>query len=135
MAKIIGGTATSSMPIPDWNQTNPNRADYIKNKPDIAKLEQDIADLKYVAIQITSVGNNIGTVEMGTTVSSVTITWALNKTPTSQAVEGTSVDVSARSHTISGLSLTAGKTFSVLATDERGASDVATTAFSVLNGV
>ena len=36
MAKIIGGTATSSMLVPDWNQTNPNRADYIKNKPDVA---------------------------------------------------------------------------------------------------
>lgn len=36
MAKIIGGTAATSMPVPDWNQTNPNRADYIKNKPDVA---------------------------------------------------------------------------------------------------
>lgn len=36
MAKIIGGTTATSMLIPDWNQKNPNRADYIKNKPDVA---------------------------------------------------------------------------------------------------
>ena len=44
MAKIIGGTAVSSMMIPDWNQSNPNRADFIKNKPDLdgtyTKLER-----------------------------------------------------------------------------------------------
>ena len=34
--KIIGGTAVSSMLVPDWNQTNPNRADFIKNKPEVA---------------------------------------------------------------------------------------------------
>ena len=33
MAKIIGGTTTTPMRISDWNQTDPNRADYIKNKP------------------------------------------------------------------------------------------------------
>ena len=69
MAKIIGGTTTTPMRIPDWNQTNPNKADYIKNKPfekvdteldvnstnplqnkvvaeAIAELEQDIAVLE-----------------------------------------------------------------------------------------
>lgn len=33
MAKIIGGTTSTPMRVPDWNQTDPNRADYIKNKP------------------------------------------------------------------------------------------------------
>ena len=33
MAKIIGGTVATPMPRSDWNQQNPNRADYIKNKP------------------------------------------------------------------------------------------------------
>lgn len=35
MAKIIGGTTSTPMRNPDWNQTNPARADYIKNKPDV----------------------------------------------------------------------------------------------------
>ena len=33
MAKIIGNTTTTPMAIPDWNQTDPTKADYIKNKP------------------------------------------------------------------------------------------------------
>ena len=41
MAKIIGGTATSSMLIPDWSQTNSNRADFIKNKPEIVQTKGD----------------------------------------------------------------------------------------------
>lgn len=41
MAKIVGGTASTSMLIPDWKQTNPNRADYIKNKP-FDKIDTDL---------------------------------------------------------------------------------------------
>lgn len=36
MNEIYGGAAVTPMLVPDWNQTNPNRADYIKNKPDVA---------------------------------------------------------------------------------------------------
>lgn len=43
MAKIIGGPASSSMLVPDWNQNNPNRADYIKNKPDVANPIKGVA--------------------------------------------------------------------------------------------
>lgn len=35
MSKIIGNTVGIPNPISDWNQTNPNKADYIKNKPQI----------------------------------------------------------------------------------------------------
>ena len=44
MAKIIGGTAATSMLVPDWNQTNPNRADYIKNQPDVANALKGSAE-------------------------------------------------------------------------------------------
>lgn len=32
--RVIGNPTTTPMAIPDWNQTNLLRADYIKNKPD-----------------------------------------------------------------------------------------------------
>ena len=32
--KIRGNTVGTPMAVPDWNQTNPNKADYIKNKPE-----------------------------------------------------------------------------------------------------
>lgn len=35
MAKIIGTPVGTTMPRADWNQTDPTKADYIKNKPDI----------------------------------------------------------------------------------------------------
>lgn len=38
MAKIIGNTTTTPMAIPDWNQTDEMKADFIKNKPILGKL-------------------------------------------------------------------------------------------------
>lgn len=35
---IVGNPTTTPMAIPDWNQTNPLRADYIKNKPNLSKV-------------------------------------------------------------------------------------------------
>ena len=32
---IRGNTVGTTMPLPDWNQTDPTKADYIKNKPNI----------------------------------------------------------------------------------------------------
>lgn len=38
MSKIIGSTTTTPVPRSDWAQTDPNKADYILNKPDIEAL-------------------------------------------------------------------------------------------------
>ena len=38
MAKIIGNTVCTTTPQPDWNQTDINKADYIKNKPTYGSL-------------------------------------------------------------------------------------------------
>lgn len=37
MAKIIGNPTVTPMAIPDWNQTDPTKADFIKNKPKAIK--------------------------------------------------------------------------------------------------
>ena len=44
MAKIIGNTTATPTPRSDWNQTNPAKADYIKNKPTIL-TEEDVVEL------------------------------------------------------------------------------------------
>ena len=36
MAKIIGNTTATPVPRSDWNQVDPNKADFILNKPDVA---------------------------------------------------------------------------------------------------
>ena len=61
MNKIIGNPTTTPMAVPDWNQKNPLKADYIKNKPDLSqvatsgsyndlsdKLVEDLGEFWYV---------------------------------------------------------------------------------------
>lgn len=50
MSKIIGNTTATPMAIPDWEQTNPRMADYIKNKPDFDGLSE----------QVESIGAKVG---------------------------------------------------------------------------
>ena len=35
MPKIIGNTTATPTPVSDWAQTDPMKADYIKNKPNL----------------------------------------------------------------------------------------------------
>lgn len=103
----------------------------------IATLEEQMGNLLYTAISITSFSHNAGTKEYGETVSSVTLSWAINKTPESLTLDGASLAVSERSKTISGLSITKdnGKTWKLVATDERGAKSEKTTSITFYNGV
>jgi hypothetical protein len=38
MSKIIGNTTATPVAVPDWNQTDESKADYIKNKPTLGAL-------------------------------------------------------------------------------------------------
>ncbi|MBR2337990.1 MAG: hypothetical protein IKA63_00810 [Clostridia bacterium] len=104
------------------------------HKTDLEAIKKDIADLKYVPIDITHIANSVGVAEMGSTVNGVILSWTTNKIPVSLTVDGESVDVNAESIQLD-TSITANKTFTVLATDERGATDSATTGITFLNGV
>jgi hypothetical protein len=88
--------------------------------------------MSYVAIDITSISNNIGTVEKGVTVPEMTVTWKLNKTPASQTLAGEAVDASARSKTVS---MEGRTSVTLTVTDERGAKDSASTGYNSYNGV
>lgn len=101
----------------------------------VTELEEDVADLQYKAIDVLSIANNVGTVELGTVVDAVTVSWSLNKDPVSQTVEGEAVAADARSVTLEGLGLTKDKSFTVTVTDEREATDDAVTSVRFLNGV
>lgn len=101
----------------------------------IKTIETEIACLKHVPIDIISFNHSAGTVEMGSVVKELTLNWELNKTPVSQTVNGEPLDVSARSKKLTGLNITANKYFSMSVTDERGATDSASTTVSFQNGV
>lgn len=42
MDKIIGNIVGVPNPQPDWNQTDKRKADYIKNKPNVLKADEDL---------------------------------------------------------------------------------------------
>ena len=42
MSKIIGNPVGTTLPKPDWTQTDPSKGDYIKNKPDFDGLESRV---------------------------------------------------------------------------------------------
>ena len=42
MSKIIGVTVGTTLPKPNFNQTDPTKGDYIKNKPDFKGLQSKV---------------------------------------------------------------------------------------------
>lgn len=123
LAKLAAGNGSTS------------GGDNTKLQEQVNNLQKDVDDLKYSPIDITKITNNIGTVEKGTIVNEVTINWTLNKAPVSQTLEGEAVDASERSITVSGLALSTNIAVSLSVTDERGATDSASTSITFLNGV
>ncbi len=125
--------AVSLLPVYDGSYTDDkeNDGDYY-NKDEVEDLIE--AAIAYVPIDITAIENNVSTVEMGRTVEAVTISWAINKEPASQTVNGEAVDVSARSKEITG-TFTENTKFTVAVVDEKKATDSASTSITFLNGV
>ena len=97
-------------------------------------VQEALDDLNYTPIQITSFSNNVNTVEMGSTVDSVTLKFGFNKKPKSLTLDGQTEDVNATSKELSGLSLKTNKTWNLTAKDDREATSTRTTSVSFLNG-
>lgn len=91
---------------------------------DIEQMKKDIADLKYVPIDITSFTGNL-TLAKGDTLTERKLSWAINKDPISQTFDGEALDVSVRSKQLAGLSITSDTKFTLVVTDERGNTDKA----------
>lgn len=102
---------------------------------DIARLIAEVADLKYVPIEITSISNTVGTVEKGRVITSVTVNWQRNKDAVSQTVDGKAVSADAVGYAMGFDGFTTNKTITVTATDERGTVATAETRVTFLNGV
>lgn len=115
-------------------------ADNLANMGDrLEAAEAEIADLKYVPIDITGISNNVGTVELGRTITGATISIRCNRTPAALTLDGKAVTVAegATAFTVdlTGLSVSANKSWTAVATDERDATDSASTSVTFLNGV
>ena len=102
-----------------------------------AALEKQLADINYKKIEITSFAPDGGTRERGDTVTDVILRWATNKPPTTLALDGESLPVEDKSKPFSGLNITwnKGKTWKLVATDERKAKAEKTTSVPFQNGI
>lgn len=92
-------------------------------------------EFNYKAISITSFTNDKNTVEMGSTVDTVNLKWSLNKKATALTLDGSAVTATDTSRALTGLGLKSNKTWTLKATDEKGASSSKTTSITFLNGV
>ena len=106
---------------------------------DVEKALDDLTkrmdDVQYVKIQISSFTNNVNTVEMGSTVNTVVLSWATNKTPKTLTLDGAALDVSLKTKTIENANIKANKTYTLKATDDREAEATKTSLIQFLNGV
>lgn len=102
---------------------------------DKEEIESRLANLEYVPIKITSFNNNVGTVEIGRTITSVTFNWALNKTASEITLDSENVESDVTQITLSDLNITSNKTWTLKVTDERDLTVTSNTSIMFLNGV
>ena len=88
---------------------------------DLTALQSRVADLEYVPITINSVNASPSKAEIGSTVTSVALTYNMNRAATQMKLDGNAIENTAQTGTISlsGLSLTSNKMWTLQATDER----------------
>lgn len=88
---------------------------------DLSAINARLDALEYIAPDISNLSNNIGTVEIGSTVSTVVLSWSLNKTMTTESISSPgpgSITPSLLTYSIGGLSLTADQSFTVTVGDD-----------------
>lgn len=115
-------------------------ADFIREETqninrDIAQLRRDVDDLLYEPINITGFTSSVSTAELGSTVNAVTLAWSLNKEPQALELEGDALDTALRELLVEDAHISANKTWTLTATDERGTSSSKTASITFLNGV
>lgn len=87
-------------------------------KNDVAELTDQIEDLNYKPVSITAFSVSPNQAEIGSTVSSATLSWTINKKPTTLTLDGNALTPAASgTETKTGMSVTANKTFTLAATD------------------
>ena len=107
-----------------------SREEVVRMQKDLEALRDDV---NYVPIDITSISISPKTAEMGSTVPSVDISWAINKKPETLFLDNVPLHVDQRSITISDVAKTV--KYTIKASDERNAEDTAEVTLNLYNGV
>lgn len=101
----------------------------------IETLEEQMAELLYVPIAVDSFTHNAGNRENGEVVTSVLLSWKINKEPVSVKVDGEAVTAAKNGSVIIDGNYTANKTFTIAATDERGNTATKTATIGFYDGI
>ena len=105
----------------------------------IDEINDILADLLYEAITFTKFTNDVGTVELGSTINTINFEWSTNKTPSTLSLDGVSIDASLIGYTYSDLGLcptsVTTKKYTISATDDREATASKETSITFVNGV
>lgn len=109
-----------------------NAYDIIYDESNVGAI---LDNLLYVAIAITSFTSNVKNQEKGSVVNDVTLSWNYNKLPETLTLNNESLDVSTKSKVLTNQNITSNKTWTLKATDARGAVSQKSTSISFLNGV
>ncbi|KAA8829345.1 hypothetical protein [Bifidobacterium tissieri] len=99
----------------------PDKAGIIK-PGDAFDVAEDGTLSLYSKIAVNTFTANPSQVERGVTVKDVTLAWSFNKTPKSVTLDKAAQDVASKGATLTGVNLTADKTWTLTATDARDAS-------------
>lgn len=95
--------------------------------PQLTTTQLALDYLLYVPPQIGGFSNSIGTVEIGSTVTAVNLTWSLNKTMTSLLLQGSPITPSLTAISLSGLHLVSDTTYALSASDGTSTTGASTT--------
>lgn len=126
-----GGTSGNVVVDSKYNPTSNNAQSGNAVAEAIQKLKQE---LSYEPIEILKLTATPNVAEIGSTVKTVVLNWELSKPATSLKLDNTDIDTSKSETTLTGLTLTNNKTFTLVATDEKAA-DSLTTQVNFYNGV
>jgi len=96
---------------------------------DLSDIFARLAALEYVLPDISGLSNSVGTVEKGTTVNTVPLSWTLNKVMTTESISAPgpgAITPTLTAYSVTGLSLTSDQSFTVTVGDGTN-TDAATT--------
>lgn len=112
--------------------------DTTKSQKQIELLQQQIADMQYVPIEILSFTNNVNIAELGSSVNEINLTWKLNKSPKSATLNNVSVSEELetdQSVTIRDAALTTDSIFTLAVTDEKNKTAQKKSSIAFYNGI
>jgi hypothetical protein len=124
----IGPAATVSLALPGsviWGEGGGSAYDN-PAYPALTTINDALDYLLYVPPAITGFTNTVGTVEIGSTVTAVTLSWHFNKTMASVTLNGAAISPLLTSASLTGLHLTSDTSYTLSASDGQQAASAGT---------